>query len=98
MRNCTAAKIAKIMKKRILSAVLATTMVASAIPVAFASNVDYKVGTAVTVVGQGGEYFVTVPAALQPEVPQEYPTAIHMPYDELNLRLLLLRPWHVSIA
>lgn len=54
------------MKKRILSAVLATTMIASAIPVAFAANVDYKVGTAVTVVGQGGEYFVTVPAALQP--------------------------------
>lgn len=51
--------------KKILSLTLAVLMVVSMIPTAFAAeNQDYSLGTAVTVEGAGGEYTVTVPAAL----------------------------------
>lgn len=52
--------------KKILSLTLAAMMVVSVLPVAYAADVDYKTGTNVTVVGDGGEYFVTVPASLEP--------------------------------
>lgn len=52
--------------KKYVSLAMAAIMAASAVPAAFATNVDYTIGTAVTVIGKGGEYFVTVPAALQP--------------------------------
>lgn len=52
--------------KKILSLALAAIMVVSVLPVAYAADVDYKTGTNVTVVGDGGEYFVTVPASLVP--------------------------------
>ena len=52
--------------KKILSLAMAGVMMFSALPMAYAADVDYKTGTNVTVVGDGGEYFVTVPASLEP--------------------------------
>ena len=52
--------------KKMISMALVGAMAATSIPAVFAESVDYSLGTAVTVVGEGGEYFVTVPAALQP--------------------------------
>ena len=50
--------------KKILSLTLAVMLLVSAIPTAFAADQDYTLGTSVTVEGAGGEYTVTVPAAL----------------------------------
>lgn len=52
--------------KKILSLTLAVLMVVSMIPTAFAAETqDYSLGTAVNLVGDGGEYTVTVPATLE---------------------------------
>ena len=52
--------------KKLFSLAMVGVMAATSIPAVFAENVDYSVGTAVTVIGEGGEYFITVPAGLQP--------------------------------
>ena len=54
--------------KRILNVVLALVLLATAIPVAYASNVDAKEGTWIELVGKYTEptYTVTVPARLSP--------------------------------
>lgn len=52
--------------KKILSLALAALMMVSVLPVAYAADVDYQTGTNVKVVGDGGEYYVTVPASLEP--------------------------------
>lgn len=59
--------------KKILSLALAAMMVVSVLPVAYAADNTYtnpdentEIGTNVTVVGQGGEYTITVPASLEP--------------------------------
>lgn len=53
--------------KKIVSLTLAGLMLVSMIPTAFAAETqNYELGTSVTVVGDGGEYYVTVPASLEP--------------------------------
>lgn len=52
--------------KKILSLALAGVMMFSALPMAYAADVDVNVGTDVTVTGtQASEYEITVPATLQ---------------------------------
>ena len=52
--------------KKILSLALASAMIVTALPVAYAAETqDYSLGTAVNLVGPGGAYTVTVPASME---------------------------------